>query len=119
MFKVYAYRNCSTCRNALKWLEARGIPHMVKPIRETPPTTGELKTALAIKGGDVRKLFNTSGVDYRALGLKDKLPGMSEREALALLAENGNLVRRPFLIGGGKALTGFKSDEWEKSLVGP
>ena len=117
MLTAYCYQKCSTCRDALKWLDAHGVPHKVKAIRETPPTPAELKTALGIMGGDIRKLFNTSGMDYRALGMKDKLPAMSETEALDLLSKNGNLVKRPFLIGGGKALAGFKADIWEKTLL--
>lgn len=117
MLTAYCYQKCSTCRDALKWLDDHGVAHKVKAIRETPPTPAELKTALGIMGGDVRKLFNTSGMDYRALGMKDKLPTMSETGALDLLSKNGNLVKRPFLIGGGKALAGFKAEVWEKTLL--
>lgn len=117
MLTVHVYQKCSTCRDALKWLEANNIPHSVKAIRETPPTVGELKSALALTGGELRRLFNTSGMDYRALGLKDKLPEMSEEEALDLLSHNGNLVKRPFLLGDGKALVGFKPDAWQKALL--
>lgn len=116
MLTVYAYQKCSTCRDALKWLTARGIPHEVKAIRETPPTVAELKTALTATGGDIRKLFNTSGVDYRELGMKDKLPTLSEAEALGLLSASGNLVKRPFALGDGKALVGFKESEWVATL---
>lgn len=116
MLTVYGYEKCSTCRDAIKWLKARGIAHSVKAIRETPPSPAELKHALAAVGGDIRKLFNTSGVDYRALGIKDRLPAMSEEDALSLLSENGNLVKRPFLTGGGKSLVGFKADVWEQTL---
>ncbi len=113
---VYAYQNCSTCRNALKWLAARNIPHEVKAIRETPPSVTELKAALQAHGGDLRKLFNTSGTDYRALSLKDRLPALTETEALTLLHENGNLVKRPFVSGDGISLVGFKPAEWEQAL---
>ena len=116
MLTVYAYQKCSTCRDALKWLTARGIPHEVKAIRETPPTVTELKTVLSGTGGDLRKLFNTSGVDYRELGMKDKLPTITENEALELLSTNGNLVKRPFVLGDGKALVGFKEAEWAEAL---
>ena len=116
MLTVYGYQKCSTCRDALKWLDARGIAHQVKAIRETPPTRDELKTALAAYGGDLRKIFNTSGMDYRALGLKDQMTGMSESAAFELLSKNGNLVKRPFLIGDGKVLVGFKEAEWEKTF---
>ena len=89
MFTVYAYEKCDTCRKALKWLAANGLPHQVKPIRETPPSPAELKAALASHNGDLRRLFNTSGMDYRAMGIKDRLPGLSEEEALKLLAGFG------------------------------
>jgi arsenate reductase len=114
---VYVYQKCSTCRDALKWLDENGIAHQVKAIRETPPSPVELKTALDALGGDLRKIFNTSGMDYRALGLKDQLPTMSESAAFELLSKNGNLVKRPFLIGDGKALVGFKVDQWRKTLA--
>ena len=116
MLTVYGYQKCSTCRHALKWLDGRGLPYQVKAIRETPPTPAELATALKALGGDLRKLFNTSGMDYRALGLKDQLPALSENTACELLSKNGNLVKRPFLIGDGKVLVGFKESEWEKAL---
>ncbi|RYD32318.1 MAG: arsenate reductase family protein [Verrucomicrobiaceae bacterium] len=116
MLTVHAYQKCSTCRDALKWLTARGIPHEVKAIRETPPSVTELKTVLQATGGDIRKLFNTSGVDYRELGMKDKLPTLSEAEALELLSKNGNLVKRPFVLGDGKALVGFKESDWAAAL---
>lgn len=116
MLTVYVYQKCSTCRDALKWLAARGIPHQVKAIRETPPTSAELAAALKAFGGDLRKIFNTSGIDYRALGIKDKLQAMTANEAFERLSNNGNLVKRPFLIGEDKVLVGFKVAEWEKAL---
>jgi arsenate reductase len=96
----------------LKWLTERGVPHEVKAIRETPPTVAELKAALVVFGGDLRPLFNTSGGDYRELGLKDKLPAMTADQAVAMLSKNGNLVKRPFVIGDGVLLVGFKEGEW-------
>jgi arsenate reductase len=116
MLTVYVYQKCSTCRDALQWLDARGTPYQVKAIRETPPTPAELAVALKAFGGEMRKIFNTSGIDYRALGLKDRLPAMSESDALDLLSKKGNLVKRPFLIGEGKVLVGFKQADWEKAL---
>lgn len=116
MISVYAYKGCDTCRKALKWLNERGIPHEVKAIRETPPSVAELKAAVAAFGGDLRPLFNTSGGDYRELGLKDKLPGMTADEAVALLSKNGNLVKRPFVAGDGVELVGFKEGEWATVL---
>ena len=87
MLTVYGYQKCSSCRDALKWLDARSLIYQVKAIRETPPTPTELTTALKAMGGDLRKLFNTSGIDYRALGLKDQLPSMSEASAFELLSK--------------------------------
>ena len=98
--KIYTYKNCDTCRRALKFLEARGVACDVIPIREQPPALSGLKQMLKAYGGQVRKLFNTSGQDYQRLHLKDKLPLMSEDEALQLLARNGYLVKRPFLLSG-------------------
>jgi arsenate reductase len=117
MLTVYSYPKCSTCREAIKWLDAHAIPHQVKPIRETPPSRAELQSALEALGGDLKKLFNTSGVDYRALGLKDQLPAMSTDDAFTLLASNGNLVKRPFVIGDQQALVGFKEAEWQQALA--
>jgi arsenate reductase len=116
MLTVYVYQKCSTCRDAMKWLDQRGVTYQTKAIRETPPAIAELQTAVNHFGGDVRKIFNTSGMDYRALGMKDRLSAMSEAEALDMLTKNGNLVKRPFLIGEGKVLVGFKQPEWEKVL---
>jgi arsenate reductase (glutaredoxin) len=116
MSTIYAYQNCSTCRDALKWLKANGLTPQIKAIRETPPSRAELEMALGANGGDLRKLFNTSGQDYRALGMKDKLPTMTRDEALGLLESNGNLVKRPFLIHGETVLVGFNAEAWEKAL---
>jgi arsenate reductase len=114
--RVYAYKNCGTCRKALQWLEARGIPHDTVAIRETPPSVAELERVLDAVGGDVRRLFNISGGDYKALDMKSRLPRLSQAEALALLAENGNLVKRPVVLGPGVALVGFREAEWEAVL---
>jgi arsenate reductase len=86
-------------------------------IRETPPTITELRTALAAHSGELRRLFNTSGRDYREQKLGDKLPELSEAAALKLLASNGNLVKRPFLIGDGVALAGFNAESWGAALL--
>jgi len=118
MLRVYSYQGCSTCKSALKWLKAKAVPFEEIPIRETPPTVAELKAMLAAKGNELRLLFNTSGMDYRALNLKDKLPSMSADEALALLASNGNLVKRPFAIDrkAGVYIVGFREEVWEQAL---
>ena len=114
--KVYTYSKCSTCRKAVKWLNEKGIEFDEIPIREKPPTKAELNVMLKAYDGELRRLFNTSGQDYRALGLKDKLPGMSESEAITLLAGNGNLIKRPFFLGEGVGLVGFKEADWEEVL---
>lgn len=112
---VYTLAQCSTCRAAVTWLAARGVRFVEKPIRETPPTVAELRMMLAGQPGGLRRLFNSSGLEYRALGLAQKLPLMSEGEALRLLAGNGSLVKRPFVLGPGVALVGFNPDLWERA----
>ena len=114
--RVYAYKNCDTCRRALKWLAAQGIAHEVLPIREQPPTKAELQTMLG-QVGEIRRLFNTSGQDYRELGMKDRLPGLSEAEALALLAGNGNLIKRPFALGDDAGAVGFNEGDWARRFA--
>ncbi|MBI3414828.1 MAG: arsenate reductase family protein [Verrucomicrobia bacterium] len=112
--KIYAYQNCSTCRRALKWLAARGIKFTTAPIREQPPTQAELQQMLKVYRGDVRRLFNTSGQDYRRLDLKSKLSTMTSDEAIDLLSGNGNLVKRPFVVTKDGGLVGFKEEEWAR-----
>ena len=114
--KLYTLSNCDTCRRAVAWLRSRGIAFDERAIRETPPTLAELRAMLAAHSGELRKLFNTSGRDYREQQLGEKLPAMSEAAALALLAANGNLVKRPFLLGGGVALVGFDENIWAAAL---
>jgi arsenate reductase len=112
--RVYAYAGCDTCRKALKFLAAKKVVHEVIPIREQPPTIPELRAMLGYVGGDLRKLFNTAGLDYRALDLKTRLPKLSVDEALALLASNGNLVKRPFALTPKAGVVGFREEEWER-----
>ncbi len=111
--RIHTYAKCDTCRKAVKWLKARGLGFEEIPIREQPPTEAELRRMLSIYGGELKRLFNTSGGDYRELKLGEKLPSMSEDEAIALLASNGNLVKRPFLLADRGGLVGFKEAEWE------
>lgn len=112
--KVYEYKGCSTCRNALKFLDSKKITYSKIPIRDTPPSLAELKKALKYFDGDSKKLFNTSGQDYKSLNLKDKLQSMTDEEKLKLLNSNGNLVKRPFVISNDFILVGFKEEDWKK-----
>jgi arsenate reductase len=113
---VYTYASCDTCRRAVKWLRAEGVDFVEKPIRETPPSLAELRSMLAAQSGELRRLFNTSGRDYREQKLGEKLPGLAPEAALKLLAGNGNLVKRPFALGPGVALTGFDAATWQAAL---
>ena len=115
--KIYTLANCDTCRKAVKWLRAHDVAFEERAIRETPPTPAELRAMLAAYRGERRRLFNTSGGDYREQKLGEKLPALTEAAALALLAENGNLVKRPFVIGGGVALVGFDETGWAAALL--
>ena len=115
--KVYTYSNCNTCRIALRFLDKHSIEHIEIPIRENPPSRPELRKMLAAQHGHIRSVFNTHGMDYRDLKLKDKVSSMRESEAVALLAANGNLVKRPFLIGDGIHLVGFYEDQWRRDLL--
>jgi arsenate reductase len=117
--RVYQYAKCSTCSDALKFLDSKKIAYEALPIVEKPPTIAELKTMLAAvkkRGGSLKNLFNTSGMLYREMGLSAKLPKLSEAEALGLLAKNGMLVKRPFALGSDVHLLGFKADEWKKAF---
>lgn len=113
---VLAYRKCSTCLKALKWLEDNNIDFEERPIKEENPTYEELKSWYQMSGLPLKKFFNTSGLIYKDLGLKDKLPTMSEEEQLQLLATNGMLVKRPLVVGEDFVLTGFKEKEWAERM---
>ena len=112
MLKIYTYKNCDSCRKAIRFLQANKTLYKEYPIREEPPTKAELEKMLGFLDGSLRKLFNTSGQDYRNLSLKDKLPSMGKTEAFELLSKNGNLVKRPFVLSPTWGLVGFKEDEW-------
>ena len=114
--RVFAYAKCDTCRKALKFLAERKIAHETIAIREQPPTVKELRAMLG-HVGDLRRLFNTSGGDYKQMNMKERLPKMSADEALALLAGNGNLVKRPFALAAKSGVVGFKPDEWERFVA--
>jgi len=114
--KVYLYDKCDTCRRAVKFLRAKGIEFEALPIREHPPTKDELRWMLGCLKGNLRRLFNTSGQDYRAMKLGERLPQLSAAEAIDLLASNGNLVKRPFLLTGRSGTVGFDETEWSRLL---
>lgn len=113
---LYAHPTCTTCEAARKWLQKQGVAFVEKDIRATPPTVAELRAMLQGQGGELKRLCNTSGIEYRAQGLSAKLPAMSPDEVLRLLSGNGMLVKRPFLLGPGVALVGFKETVWGGAL---
>lgn len=112
------YPKCSTCQKAKKWLDEHNISYTDRHIKEENPTADELKTWHEKSGYELKKFFNTSGLIYKELGLKDKLPMMSIEEQYALLATDGMLVKRPLIVTEDAVLTGFKETEWEKVLLG-
>ncbi len=109
------YPKCSTCQKAKKWLDEHGIAYEDRHIVENNPTYEELKDWYGRSGLPLKKFFNTSGMLYKEMKLKDKLPTMSEDEQLQLLATNGMLVKRPVIVDGDTVFTGFKAAEWEES----
>ena len=117
MYLFIHYPKCSTCQKAKKWLEAQGVAFEARHIVEENPTVEELSKWIAASGQPVKKFFNTSGMKYKELGLKDKLPSMTDEEQIALLATDGMLVKRPLVIGNGVVLAGFKEDKWAEALL--
>ena len=113
---VLCYPRCTTCQKAVKWLEEQGKTFTYRNIKDDNPSLEELRQWHKISGLPLKKFFNTSGLQYKALGLKDKLPTMSEEEQLALLASDGMLVKRPMLVGDGFVLVGFKEADWAEKL---
>jgi len=110
------YAKCTTCQKARQWLTENRIVFEERPIRENNPTAAELRTWQERSGLPLKRFFNTSGLQYKALQLKDRLPTMSEDEQLALLASDGMLVKRPLVIGEDFVLVGFKEAEWAAAL---
>ena len=110
------YPKCSTCQKALAWLRDRGIEPETRDIKSQRPTREELARWHRLSGLPLKRFFNTSGLQYKALGLKEKLPAMSEDEQLDLLATDGMLVKRPVLVGEDFVLTGFRETEWTAAL---
>ena len=113
---ILCYDKCSTCKKALQWLDARGADYSVRPIKEENPNAEELRAWWKQSGLPLRRFFNTSGMLYRDLGLKDKLDSMSEEEPLRLLASDGMLVKRPLLVSEKAVIPGFKEKDREKLL---
>ncbi len=111
------YDRCGTCRKAEKWLGEHGIAFEKRPIKEQNPTAEELKAWKEASGLPVRKFFNTSGMLYKEMKLKDRLGTMSEEEMFALLATDGMLVKRPIFTDGSRVLVGFREAEWESTLL--
>ena len=110
------YPPCSTCQKAKKWLDNLGIAYEDRHIKENKPPYEELKSWYKKSGLPLKKFFNTSGLLYKSLGLKDKLPAMTEEEQLKLLATDGMLVKRPVLVGEDFVQTGFKEADWAAKL---
>ena len=115
-YLLLEYPKCSTCRKAKKFLDDHGISYEDRHIVARNPTAGELGKWIAASGFPVRKFFNTSGLLYKSMQLKERLPEMSGEEQIGLLATNGMLVRRPLLIGGDRVLVGFREMEWAALL---
>lgn len=111
------YPPCSTCQKARKWLDEHGVSYDTRHIKEENPTQEELRDWYARSGLPLKRFFNTSGLAYKSMGLKDKLAAMSEEEQLALLATDGMLVKRPLLVEDDFVLVGFKPAEWEEALI--
>ena len=110
------YPKCSTCRRAQSWLDEREIPYTLRLIREEKPTAEELRRWQQLSGLPLKSFFNTGGLQYKALQLKEKLPAMSEEEQLALLATDGMLVKRPLLVGKDFVLVGFREADYAERL---
>ena len=111
------YPRCTTCQKAKKWLDDNKIVYELRDIKLNRPTLSELEEWHKKSGLPLKRFFNTSGLVYKELGLKDKLPEMPEEDMLAILATDGMLVKRPLLIGGGFVLAGFKQEEWANALI--
>ena len=116
MFKIYCYNKCSTCKKALRWLDAHGVAYALADLKTEHPDEAALRKYHAISGLPLKRFFNTSGIQYRELELPKKLPTMPEDEQFRLLATDGMLVKRPLLIGEDFVLVGFREAEWEERL---
>ena len=113
---VYQHPKCTSCKKAISFLDKKKVDYRVIDITQKAPTKSELKKMLGFMGGEVKKLFNTSGIQYRELGLSKKVPEMSEKDALDLLASNGMLVKRPFILSADSGVVGFKEDKFKEII---
>ncbi len=116
MLTLYQYPKCSTCRNALRWLDSHGVPYESLDIVKSPPTAKQLEQVLKRSGLPVARLFNTSGQSYREGRFKERLKQMTVGEALAALESDGKLIKRPLLISPAQVLVGFDAAEYERAL---
>lgn len=116
MLKFICYPKCTTCQRAKKWLDDNGVEYELRDIKLDNPTFDELTEWYEKSGLPIKRFFNTSGLLYKSLGLKDKLPQMSDSEALKLLSTDGMLVKRPLLISDDFVLVGFKEAEWADKI---
>lgn len=110
------YEKCTTCQKARRFLDENGVAYIVRPIKEQNPSADELRDWQEKSGLPPKRFFNTSGQLYRAMDIKNKLPGMTEEEQFSLLASDGMLVKRPILLIGGRVLVGFKEEEWQNAV---
>jgi len=113
---MFGYAGCGTCRKARVWLLEHGVEFKEVPIRETPPSAAELGRVLAANAGNRRAILNTSGGDYRAAGMKEQIAALSEAQFLHLLAQRGNLIKRPIFLSENTLLVGFNLPEWQRAL---
>lgn len=113
---LYIYPKCSTCKKAVKYLDDRKIDYEARDIVLDRPNYKELEEYIRISGKEINKFFNTSGMKYRELGLKDKLKEMTDKEKIELLASDGMLVKRPMLVGNDFVLNGFSEKKWDENL---
>lgn len=116
MLTFICYPKCTTCKKAKAWLDENNIEYILRDIKEDKPSYDELKGWYALSGENIKRFFNTSGLLYRSLELKDKIPDMSEEEILSLLSSDGMLVKRPLLVGEDFVFIGFKESKWQEVL---
>ena len=114
---LICYPRCSTCKKAQKWLDEKGIAYTYRDIKEENPSFDELKAWVEKSGLDIKRFFNTSGLLYKSMALKDKLPAMSTEEKLTLLSSDGMLVKRPIVVTDDAVLVGFREQEWAENLL--